>query len=86
MGCGGSKPDDVASQPMRGDKVVGKQGGVTVTRDEQRAKAAAAAEARANANHARGQQGPKSKIKQTSGNTYGGGTGKPDLADARTWD
>ena len=32
---------------MRGDQVVGKHGGVAITRDEQRAKAAAAAEARA---------------------------------------
>ena len=86
MGCCASSQSDVASQPMSGGQVVGREGGVTVTRDEARARAAAAAEARANATNTRGQQGAKSKIKQTSGNTYGGGTGKPDLVDARTWD
>ena len=49
---------------MRGDQVVGKHGGVAITRDEQRAKAAAAAEARAQSNATRGQQGSVSKIKQ----------------------
>ena len=87
MGCGGSKDDGVASQPMAGGQRVGKQGGVTVTRDEQRARAAAAAEARASAANTRGQQGTTSKIKQARpDSTLGGHSGKPNLADARTWD
>ena len=71
---------------MSGGQVVGREGGVAITRDEQRARAAAAAEARAAANATRGQQGPTSKIKQARDEPLGGRTGKPDLADARTWD
>ena len=86
MGCCGSSPAHDPSQPMAGGQVVGREGGVAITRDEQRARAAAAAEARANATNTRGQQGSNSKIKQTSGLPSGGYNGRPDLADARTWD
>ena len=61
--CCGTANDAHDPTPMRGDQVMGKHGGVAITRDEQRAKAAAAAEARAQANQTRGQQGPTSKIK-----------------------
>ena len=43
---------------VRGDDVVGDVKGVTITRDEQRARAAAAAEARNKSQTKRGQQGP----------------------------
>ena len=66
---------------------MGKEGGVKVTRDDARERAAAAAEARANQAGTRGQQGTQSKMKQSSAAApLGGRTGKPDLADARTWD
>ena len=80
MGCGGSKEEDVKSMPA--GQVVGKSQGAQITREEARERAAAAAEARAKAS---GRKGGGKKTKQ-SGNVYGGSTGKPDLADARSWD
>lgn len=72
---------------MRGDQVVGKHGGVAITRDEQRAKAAAAAEARAQSNATRGQQGSVSKIKQPRQEAAGGRDAlSGGLNDPRAWD
>jgi len=71
---------------MSGSQVVGREGGVKISRDEQRERAAAAAEQRAKQQGARGQQGASSKIKNPAAGSAGGYTGKPDLADARTWD
>jgi len=81
MGCCGSKSDEHVG-PMSGGQVVGKEGGVTVSRDEQRAKAAAAAEARAQAQNTRGQQGAVSKIKKTPESPNQGGGVEKNLV----WD
>ena len=62
MGCCGSTEVD-SSGPMRGDQVVGREGGTAVNRDEARAKAAAAAEARMASQQTRGQVGATSKMK-----------------------
>lgn len=75
MGCCGSKADEPLG-PMSGGQVVGKEGGVTVSRDEQREKAAAAAEARAKQQNTRGQQGSVSKIKKTAEAPNQGGVEK----------
>ena len=84
MGCCNSSEEHEPS-PMSGGQVVGREGGVSITRDEARARAAAAAEARAQQQQSRGQQGPKSKVKPSAASS-GGYPGKPDLADARSWD
>lgn len=86
MGCCTSSEAADPSQPMQGGQTVGREQGRAVNRDEQRARAAAAAEARSTNNATRGQQGNHSKMRPQVSYTAAGGTGKPDLADARTWD
>ena len=75
MGCCGSSERASDDRPMAGTQVVGREGGQTVTRDEQRARAAAAAESRAQAQSTRGQQGAVSKIKKPIEPSNGGGGG-----------
>ncbi len=82
MGCCGSKDDAYDGTPMSGATVVGREGGVPVNRDEQRAKAAAAAEARAKAENSRGQQGAVSKIKKPAEHSPSRGGVEKDLV----WD
>ena len=83
--CSGGADDSYPSQPMAGGAVVGREQGSAVTRDEARQRAAAAAEARAQQANTRGQQGAQSKIKKSS-SAARTNDGRPDLADARTWD
>jgi len=71
---------------MPGSQVVGREGGNAVSREEARERAAAAAEARAKQQQTRGQQGATSKVKQPSAGAASSHDGKPNLADARTWD
>ena len=68
---------------MSGGDTVGRSGGQTVDRDEQRARAAAAAEARSKGQNTRGQQGAQSKMKPAQTNQYSSG---PDPLRAQDWD
>ena len=67
---------------MSGSQVVGREGGLAVNRDEQRAKAAAAADARAQKQQRVGQQGPVSKIKKPAEQSINRGGVENDLV----WD
>ncbi len=79
MGCCASSEDAVPSRPMSGDQVIGKEQGVAITRDEQRARAAAAAEARAASSHTL----TPTKVKPPASRPD---DGRVDVSDPRAWE